>query len=66
MDPVNQTYWLYSDESIFELIVKNEDRDIWKVYLARKAFEKALSHAHVSQRVESGPTKHTSSTRHSL
>ncbi|PLW22745.1 hypothetical protein PCASD_11089 [Puccinia coronata f. sp. avenae] len=48
MDPVNQTYWLYSDESIFELIVKNEDRDIWKVYLARKAFEKALSHAHTA------------------
>lgn len=47
-DTVDQTYWLYSDESIFELIVKNEGRDIWKVYLARKDFEKALSHVHVS------------------
>ncbi|KAA1109993.1 hypothetical protein PGT21_005921 [Puccinia graminis f. sp. tritici] len=43
-DSVDQTYWLYSEESIFELIVKNEGRDIWKVYLARKDFEKALSH----------------------
>ncbi|OAV89553.1 hypothetical protein PTTG_28665 [Puccinia triticina 1-1 BBBD Race 1] len=43
-DPVDQTYWLYSEQSIFELVVKNEGRDIWKVYLARKDFEKALSH----------------------
>jgi len=46
-DSVDQTYWLYSDESIFELIVKNEGRDIWKVYLARKDFEKALSHVNM-------------------
>ncbi|WAQ92137.1 hypothetical protein PtA15_16A43 [Puccinia triticina] len=43
-DPVNQTYWLYSEQSISKLVVKNEGRDIWKVYLARKDCKKALSH----------------------
>ncbi|KAG0147221.1 hypothetical protein CROQUDRAFT_479078 [Cronartium quercuum f. sp. fusiforme G11] len=47
-DPVHHTYWLHSSESIFELIVKDEGRDIWKVFLSRNAFESALGHAKTS------------------
>ncbi|KAI7957480.1 hypothetical protein MJO28_004575 [Puccinia striiformis f. sp. tritici] len=48
MDYVEQTYWIYSQDSIFELIIKNESKDIWKVYLNRKDFEKALSYVEMS------------------
>lgn len=46
-DPVHRTYWLHSSDSIFELVVKAEDRDIWKVFLTRNDFEIALAHAKV-------------------
>ena len=36
---------MYTDQSLFELLVKNEDRDIWKVYLEREKFDAALKHA---------------------
>ncbi|POW04223.1 hypothetical protein PSTT_10546 [Puccinia striiformis] len=48
MDYVEQTYWIYSQDSIFELIIKNESKDIWKVYLNRKDYEKALSYVEMS------------------
>ncbi|EGG06619.1 uncharacterized protein MELLADRAFT_35979, partial [Melampsora larici-populina 98AG31] len=44
-DPVHHTYWLYSSDSIFELVVKDEGRNIWKVFLSRDAFDAALLHA---------------------
>lgn len=44
IDAVRQTYWIYTDASIFELVIKDEDRDVWKVYLDRGAHEQALSH----------------------
>ncbi|MBW0462821.1 hypothetical protein O181_002536 [Austropuccinia psidii MF-1] len=42
LDSINQTYWLYSDQSIFELVIKDESRNIWKVYLQRQDFDEAL------------------------
>ena len=44
-DSVRKTFWVYTDQSLFELLVKNEDRDIWKVYLEREKFDAALKHA---------------------
>ncbi|KAJ4484856.1 Pep3/Vps18/deep orange family-domain-containing protein [Lentinula edodes] len=43
-DPVRKTYWVYTDQSIFELLVGNEDRDVWKIYLEKNQFETALRH----------------------
>ncbi|KAF5385477.1 hypothetical protein D9757_005392 [Collybiopsis confluens] len=52
-DPVRKTYWVYTDQSIFELLVGNEDRDVWKIYLEMGQFEVALRHAKTaSQRNE--------------
>uniref|UniRef100_A0A0W0FGN9 Uncharacterized protein n=1 Tax=Moniliophthora roreri TaxID=221103 RepID=A0A0W0FGN9_MONRR len=44
-DPLRKTYWVYTDQSIFELLVGNEDRDVWKIYLSQKQFEVALRYS---------------------
>ncbi|KAG6862426.1 hypothetical protein C0995_011866 [Termitomyces sp. Mi166 len=44
-DPVRKTYWIYTDQSLFELVVGNEDRDVWKIYLEKQQFETALNFA---------------------
>ncbi|EGO05168.1 hypothetical protein SERLA73DRAFT_68797 [Serpula lacrymans var. lacrymans S7.3] len=44
-DPVRKTYWVYTDQSIFELVVDNESRDVWKNYLAQGKFDAALKYA---------------------
>lgn len=46
-DPVRKTFWVYTDQSLFELLVGNEDRDVWKVYLENGKFDVALRHAKV-------------------
>ncbi|KAK2461658.1 hypothetical protein APHAL10511_006121 [Amanita phalloides] len=44
-DPVRKTYWIYTDQSLFELVVTNEDRDVWKLYLEKGNHEVALRYA---------------------
>jgi vacuolar protein sorting-associated protein 18 len=44
-DPVRKTYWIYTDQSLFELIVENEDRDVWKINLQKENFDVALRYA---------------------
>ncbi|TFY65613.1 hypothetical protein EVG20_g5479 [Dentipellis fragilis] len=44
-DPVRKTYWVYTDQSLFELVIKDEDRHVWKVYMERERFDLALKHA---------------------
>lgn len=38
---------MHTDQSIFELVVKDEDRDVWKIYLARSNWELARRYAKV-------------------
>jgi len=42
---VRKTYWVYTDQSLFELIVGNEDRDVWKINLQKENFDVALKYA---------------------
>ncbi|KAG8219704.1 Pep3/Vps18/deep orange family-domain-containing protein [Butyriboletus roseoflavus] len=44
-DPVRKTYWVYTDQSIFELVIGNESRDVWQIYLAQGDFDIALRYA---------------------
>lgn len=44
-DPVRQGYWVYTDQSIFEIVATNESRDVWKSYLEKKKFDSALQYA---------------------
>jgi hypothetical protein len=46
-DPVRKTYWVYTNQSLFELVVGNEDRDVWKIFLEKGKFEVALKYAKV-------------------
>ncbi|KAF9455054.1 hypothetical protein P691DRAFT_691384 [Macrolepiota fuliginosa MF-IS2] len=41
-DPVRRTYWVFTSQSLFEVIVGNEDRDVWKIYLEKGQFDTAL------------------------
>ena len=45
---MRKTYWVYTDQSLFELVVGNEDRDVWKIYLEKGQFDVALRYAKVS------------------
>jgi hypothetical protein len=47
VDNVRKTYWVYTDSSLFELVVANEDRDVWKVYLEKGMPDVALQYAKV-------------------
>lgn len=47
-DPIRKTYWVYTDQSLFELSVRNEDRDVWKILLSQGKYEPALQYAKVS------------------
>ena len=44
---MRKTYWAYTDQSLFELIVGNEDRDVWKINLQKENFDVALRYAKV-------------------
>ncbi|WWD16593.1 hypothetical protein CI109_101021 [Kwoniella shandongensis] len=43
-DPVSRTFWIYTDRSILEVLVRNEDRDVWRAKLEKGDFSEALSH----------------------
>lgn len=49
-DPVSRTFWVYTDKSILEVLVKNEDRDVWRAKLERGDHTGALSFVKVSFR----------------
>lgn len=46
-DSVRGTYWVYTDQSIFELDRKSEDRDVWRIYLEKQQYDAALQYAKV-------------------
>jgi vacuolar protein sorting-associated protein 18 len=48
-DPVRKTYWVYTNQSLFELVVGNEDRDVWSIYLEKGQFDVALKYAKVDR-----------------
>ncbi|KZT41330.1 hypothetical protein SISSUDRAFT_1042912 [Sistotremastrum suecicum HHB10207 ss-3] len=44
-DLVGKTYWVYTDRSLFEFRVLNEDRDVWSAYLEKGMHSQALHYA---------------------
>ncbi|KAG0263918.1 hypothetical protein DFQ27_001570 [Actinomortierella ambigua] len=45
VDATSNTFWIYTDCSIFELIITREDRDVWTLYLEKKQYDMALQYA---------------------
>lgn len=45
MDPMRKTCWMYTNQSIYEITIRDEDRDVWRVYLGRSNFDLARRHA---------------------
>ncbi|KAJ1726507.1 tethering complex subunit, partial [Coemansia biformis] len=46
IDSTKRTCWLYSPTNIYELVVTDEDRDVWSICLARRQFDTALKHCY--------------------
>ncbi|WOO79548.1 Vacuolar protein sorting-associated protein 18 [Vanrija pseudolonga] len=44
-DPVSRTFWVYSARAIIEVVVTDEDRDVWRAKLDKGAFPSALEYA---------------------
>ncbi|KAI3336751.1 vacuolar protein sorting protein-like protein DigA [Xylariaceae sp. AK1471] len=46
VDQQKNTFWLFTSQDIFEIVVRDEDRDIWQIMLQRQQFDTALQYAH--------------------
>ena len=44
-DQQKNTFWLFTETEIFEVLARGEDRDVWKVMLRNQQFESALRYA---------------------
>lgn len=42
-DQLIETYWLYSPDSIYEIVVDNESSGVWQIMMERKMFDQAVS-----------------------
>ncbi|KAI8064792.1 vacuolar protein sorting protein 18 [Gilbertella persicaria] len=44
VDNIKRTYWIYTTHAMYELVIKDEDRDVWKLYLQQKEYATALQY----------------------
>ncbi|KAL8927938.1 MAG: hypothetical protein Q9208_002013 [Pyrenodesmia sp. 3 TL-2023] len=44
-DQKKNTFWLFTTQEIYEIVVTEEDRDVWKVMLAAQKFDQASRYA---------------------
>lgn len=44
-DQQKNTFWLFTTQEIFEIVVTDEDRDVWKVMLRNEHFDAALRYS---------------------
>jgi vacuolar protein sorting-associated protein 18 len=45
IDDIRSTYWIYSESCFYELVISDEDKDVWQIYLKKLQFDLALEHA---------------------
>ena len=46
VDMQKNTFWLFTSTEIFEIVVRDEDRDIWRIMKDMQQFDAALQYAH--------------------
>ncbi|OAD75205.1 hypothetical protein PHYBLDRAFT_186318 [Phycomyces blakesleeanus NRRL 1555(-)] len=44
VDGIKKTFWIYTTVNMYELVIKNEERDVWKLYLEKKQYDTALQY----------------------
>ena len=44
-DQKKNTYWLFTNQDIFEVVANDEERDIWKIMLQQQDYDAALRYA---------------------
>ncbi|KAI0019011.1 vacuolar protein sorting protein-like protein DigA [Xylariomycetidae sp. FL0641] len=49
IDQQKNTFWLFTAQEIFEVVVRDEDRDIWRIMLQRQQFDMAMQYAHTAK-----------------
>ena len=55
-DQKKNTYWLFTNQEIFEIVANDEDRDIWRVMLQKQDYDAALRYAKGSAQRDSVAT----------
>ncbi|CAK7272089.1 tethering complex subunit [Sporothrix epigloea] len=46
VDLQKSTFWLFTAQEIFEIVVHDEERDIWRILLQLQQFDAAMQYAH--------------------
>ncbi|KAI9661906.1 MAG: hypothetical protein M1821_009146 [Bathelium mastoideum] len=44
-DPTKNTYWLFTTQEVFEIVITDESRDVWKIMLKYHQFDAASQYA---------------------
>ncbi|KAJ9612258.1 tethering complex subunit [Cladophialophora chaetospira] len=44
-DQIKNTYWLFTNQEIFEVVANDEERDVWKIMLQQQDYDAALRYA---------------------
>ncbi|KAI7880339.1 hypothetical protein K492DRAFT_76552 [Lichtheimia hyalospora FSU 10163] len=44
VDDIKRTFWIYTTQTIYELSIDNEERDVWKLYLEKGQYDTALQY----------------------
>ena len=44
-DHKKNTFWFFTNKAIFEVVARDEDRDVWRVLMKKQKFEEALQYA---------------------
>ncbi|KAI9167399.1 Vacuolar protein sorting-associated protein [Paramyrothecium foliicola] len=45
VDMQKNTFWLFTSEEIYEVVVRDESRNVWEILMKTQQFEEALQHA---------------------
>ncbi|KAH7349899.1 vacuolar membrane protein pep3 [Plectosphaerella cucumerina] len=58
VDLQKNTFWLFTTQEIFEVVVRDEDRNVWQIMLGMQQFDAALQHAKTSAQKETVATSY--------
>jgi len=51
-DVASETWFMFTTEALHEISIRKEDRDMWRIFLAKADYEKAVSHCFTREQRE--------------